>query len=207
MPATSAVPPSAHGNLPTRPCGGTKPGCPSPRSLVASRGVRRESLRQTQGQAAAWLYPRRPRYLPLRGAVLPGDRADRRPARTRLLRGGRHRRRDPPGAGGLVCMGSRRRPSGRRRGTDLAWLLMSSVEPEAWDDVIAAYGTSVGLTETLPAHRGAGPAEHVGCARRLSRGTGLDRPPQRGGQPPDLKARRPRTQFLIVLLSFRVSAR
>jgi hypothetical protein len=25
------------------------------------------------------------------------------------------------------------------------------VEPEAWDDVIAAYGTSVGLTETLPA--------------------------------------------------------
>jgi hypothetical protein len=35
--------------------------------------------------------------------------------------------------------------------TDLAWLLVSSVEPGAWDDVIAAYGTSAGLTETLPA--------------------------------------------------------
>jgi Ser/Thr protein kinase RdoA (MazF antagonist) len=35
--------------------------------------------------------------------------------------------------------------------TDLAWLLVSSVEPEAWDDVIAAYGTSAGLIETLPA--------------------------------------------------------
>jgi hypothetical protein len=34
---------------------------------------------------------------------------------------------------------------------DLGWLLVSSVAPERWDEVIAAYGTSAGLTEVLPA--------------------------------------------------------
>jgi len=34
---------------------------------------------------------------------------------------------------------------------DLAWLLVSSVEPARWDEVIAAYGTSAGLAEVLPA--------------------------------------------------------
>jgi aminoglycoside phosphotransferase (APT) family kinase protein len=34
---------------------------------------------------------------------------------------------------------------------DLAWLLVSSVEPASWTEVIAAYGTPAGLTEVLPA--------------------------------------------------------
>jgi hypothetical protein len=35
--------------------------------------------------------------------------------------------------------------------TDLAWLLISSVEPDRWDEVIAAYGATVQLAEALPA--------------------------------------------------------
>jgi hypothetical protein len=35
--------------------------------------------------------------------------------------------------------------------TDLAWLLVSSVEPERWDEVIAAYGAAGQLAEALPA--------------------------------------------------------
>lgn len=34
---------------------------------------------------------------------------------------------------------------------DLVWLLVSSVEPEQWDDVIAAYGSADGLVDALPA--------------------------------------------------------
>jgi hypothetical protein len=34
---------------------------------------------------------------------------------------------------------------------DLAWLLVSSVEPTRWPEVVAAYGTSAGLAEVLPA--------------------------------------------------------
>jgi hypothetical protein len=34
---------------------------------------------------------------------------------------------------------------------DLAWLLVSSVAPQAWDEVIAAYGPARGLTDVLPA--------------------------------------------------------
>lgn len=34
---------------------------------------------------------------------------------------------------------------------DLAWLLVSSVEPAQWNESVAAYGTSEGLTEVLPA--------------------------------------------------------
>lgn len=34
---------------------------------------------------------------------------------------------------------------------DLAWLLVSSVEPGQWDDVVAAYGTDTGLRDVLPA--------------------------------------------------------
>jgi hypothetical protein len=34
---------------------------------------------------------------------------------------------------------------------DLAWLLVSSVEPARWDDVIMAYGSSAGLLDVLPA--------------------------------------------------------
>jgi Ser/Thr protein kinase RdoA (MazF antagonist) len=33
---------------------------------------------------------------------------------------------------------------------DLAWLLMSSVDPGDWDTTIAAYGSSTGLRDTLP---------------------------------------------------------
>lgn len=35
--------------------------------------------------------------------------------------------------------------------TDLAWLLVSSVEPGRWDEVIAAYGHAANLAEVLPA--------------------------------------------------------
>jgi len=35
--------------------------------------------------------------------------------------------------------------------TDLAWLLVSSVEPERWDEVIAAYGHGENLADVLPA--------------------------------------------------------
>jgi Phosphotransferase enzyme family len=34
---------------------------------------------------------------------------------------------------------------------DLAWLLLSSVEPVRWDEVIAAYGTHAGLADVFPA--------------------------------------------------------
>ncbi len=34
---------------------------------------------------------------------------------------------------------------------DLAWLLVSSVDPVRWPEVIAAYGTSAGLADVLPA--------------------------------------------------------
>ena len=34
---------------------------------------------------------------------------------------------------------------------DIAWLLVSSVEPTRWPEVIAAYGTSAGLADVLPA--------------------------------------------------------
>lgn len=34
---------------------------------------------------------------------------------------------------------------------DLAWLLVSSVEPAQWDEVIAAYGLAAGLGQVLPA--------------------------------------------------------
>jgi hypothetical protein len=34
---------------------------------------------------------------------------------------------------------------------DLAWLLVTSVAPDGWPDVIASYGTSAGLTTVLPA--------------------------------------------------------
>jgi hypothetical protein len=34
---------------------------------------------------------------------------------------------------------------------DLAWLLVSSVDPEQWEDVIAAYGSAGGLADALPA--------------------------------------------------------
>lgn len=34
---------------------------------------------------------------------------------------------------------------------DLAWLLVSSVDPAGWDDVIAAYGSPAGLADVLPA--------------------------------------------------------
>lgn len=61
---------------------------------------------------------------------------------------------------------------------DLAWLLVSSVEPEAWGDVIAAYGSSAGLTEALPAiavqgllsmsHAPEGSAEELAWIGRLN---------------------------------------
>jgi Phosphotransferase enzyme family len=35
--------------------------------------------------------------------------------------------------------------------TDLSWLLVSSVDPDGWQDVIAAYGPAEGLAEALPA--------------------------------------------------------
>jgi hypothetical protein len=35
--------------------------------------------------------------------------------------------------------------------TDLAWLLISSVEPDCWDEVIAAYGPAGQMAEALPA--------------------------------------------------------
>lgn len=34
---------------------------------------------------------------------------------------------------------------------DLAWLLVSSVEPTRWDEAIAAYGARAGMTQVLPA--------------------------------------------------------
>jgi hypothetical protein len=34
---------------------------------------------------------------------------------------------------------------------DLSWLLLSSVEPDRWDEVVAAYGDAGHLDEVLPA--------------------------------------------------------
>lgn len=35
--------------------------------------------------------------------------------------------------------------------SDLAWLLLSSVQPARWEEVVAAYGTASGLLDVLPA--------------------------------------------------------
>lgn len=35
--------------------------------------------------------------------------------------------------------------------SDLAWLLLSSVQPARWEEVVAAYGTTSGLIDVLPA--------------------------------------------------------
>jgi hypothetical protein len=61
--------------------------------------------------------------------------------------------------------------------TDLAWLLISSVEPDRWDEVIAAYGAAGQLAEALPAtavqgllgmsDTAAGSADSVAWAARL----------------------------------------
>jgi aminoglycoside phosphotransferase (APT) family kinase protein len=61
---------------------------------------------------------------------------------------------------------------------DLAWLLVSSVEPAQWDEVIAAYGPAGGLAEALPAvavqallsmsDTAAGSAAASGWARRFA---------------------------------------
>jgi hypothetical protein len=61
---------------------------------------------------------------------------------------------------------------------DLAWLLVSSVEPAQWDEVIAAYGPADGLAQVLPAvavqallsmsDTAAGSAAARGWARRLA---------------------------------------
>lgn len=61
---------------------------------------------------------------------------------------------------------------------DLAWLLVSSVEPAQWDAVIAAYGPAGGLTDVLPAmavqgllsmsDTAAGSAAAAGWAGRLA---------------------------------------
>jgi hypothetical protein len=60
---------------------------------------------------------------------------------------------------------------------DLAWLLVSSVEPARWDEAIAAYGPGGDLTQVLPvtAVQGllslsgtrAGSAEAAAWTRRL----------------------------------------
>jgi hypothetical protein len=60
---------------------------------------------------------------------------------------------------------------------DLAWLLVSSVEPARWDETIAAYGPGGALTQTLPAvavqgllslsGTACGSAEAAGWIRRL----------------------------------------
>ena len=61
--------------------------------------------------------------------------------------------------------------------SDLAWLLVSSVEPDHWDEVIAAYGNAGQLDEVLPAtavqgllsmsDTAAGSPESVGWGARL----------------------------------------
>ncbi|HEY1915486.1 MAG TPA: phosphotransferase [Streptosporangiaceae bacterium] len=66
---------------------------------------------------------------------------------------------------------------------DLAWLLLSSVEPTQWDTAIAAYGTAEGLAEVLPAiavqgllslaDTGPGSAEATAWIQRLNAATNL----------------------------------
>lgn len=62
--------------------------------------------------------------------------------------------------------------------TDLAWFLISSVEPADWPMTIAAYGTSLGLTDALPSvsvqaflsllDEPVGSVEALGWIRRIS---------------------------------------
>ena len=44
---------------------------------------------------------------------------------------------------------------------DLGWLLVSSVAPARWDEVIAAYGTPAGLARGAARCGGAGPVQPV----------------------------------------------
>ena len=65
--------------------------------------------------------------------------------------------------------------------SDLAWLLVSSVDPLRWDETIAAYGTRSGLAEALPAVASqailsladtpAGSEDAVGWVRRIEEAT------------------------------------
>src|SRR5262249_10274884 len=52
------------------------------------------------------------------------------------------------GGAGVPRLGGRVRGPGA---VDLAWLLVSSVDPARWDQVIAAYGPAGGLRDALPA--------------------------------------------------------
>jgi Phosphotransferase enzyme family len=83
---------------------------------------------------------------------------------------------------------------------DLAWLLVSSVAPAAWDEVIAAYGPARGLDGVLPAviaqgllslrDTAAGSAEASAWIRRLeAAGTRLE-PPVPGPGPPGRRSLR-----------------
>ncbi len=66
---------------------------------------------------------------------------------------------------------------------DLAWLLVSSVEPARWDEAVAAYGPAVEVTHVLPAvavpgllslsGTCAGSAEAAAWVRRLEAAAGL----------------------------------
>jgi aminoglycoside phosphotransferase (APT) family kinase protein len=55
------------------------------------------------------------------------------------------------GSGGQVALLDWEDVSAAPGVLDLAWLLVSSVEPAQWDEVIAAYGQATRLTLVLPA--------------------------------------------------------
>lgn len=71
---------------------------------------------------------------------------------------------------------------------DLAWLLVSSIDPTHWDETVAAYGSAAGLADALPAAASQGdlvprghtpwlrPGEQLGSAARGSRPSDALRP-------------------------------
>jgi hypothetical protein len=62
----------------------------------------------------------------------------------------RHVKRRTPAAPGSIPAVLKMFESEVRFYLDLAWFLVSSVEPDRWSEAVDAYGTSQGLVEAMP---------------------------------------------------------
>jgi aminoglycoside phosphotransferase (APT) family kinase protein len=85
------------------------------------------------------------------GRVMEAERAVASAGPLTLTHGDASARNVRTGPGGEVVFLDWEDVSAAPGVADLAWLLVSSVEPGRWDEVIAAYGSGEGLAAVLPA--------------------------------------------------------
>jgi thiamine kinase-like enzyme len=87
----------------------------------------------------------------LLGHVVEAERATARAGPATLLHGDASTRNLRTGPDGEIALLDWEDVSAGPGARDLAWLLVSSVEPERWDEVIAAYGDRPDVPAVLPA--------------------------------------------------------